>query len=133
MAKHKCWWHARPHASIKMRALLDLHDGRKKTLVRPDVHPLYAGFPADWRVGQIIVLLSRDLRWPFRIVNLRRYETLAKLIEQEELDNIAHGNKIQAIEYLATVLAAHAEQPMLAVDLELISKEEAAWPNEKRG
>lgn len=129
MARQPTWWQNRLYFHIKKKALLDLHDGRKKTLVRPDIDPIWQRIS----VGQIVVIGSGDLQWPFLVLALRRYLTLEELVAAEDLRAVNHGNLIQATDYLATVLERHLDQPMLALDLQLISKEEAAWPKTKRG
>lgn len=129
MARHRTWWQGRPCFLIKKRPLLDLHAGEKKTLVRPDIDPIWQGIS----VGQIIVIGSCDLRWPFLVLAIRRYATLNNLTTSEDLQAIRHGTLIQATDYLATMLEKHLDKPMLALDLQLITKEEAAWPKTKRG
>lgn len=129
MPRQRLWWHGRTTYHINRQPLYDLHSGVKKTLVRPEIDRVFQGVG----VGQIIVLSSGDFRWPFRITAIRRYQNLEALIAAEDLRSISHGNRFQATDYLATVHEAHLNMPMLAIDLQLISKEAAAWPKTKRG
>lgn len=84
--------------SVSKGTLQSIIEGQKTTLIRTDDRVF-----ACFRVGNSLKIVSGDRGCTCEIVAIRRYESLEDILASEDLSQIAHGNREEALYYLLNI------------------------------
>lgn len=109
---------------VKKGTFLLIQQGRKDLLVRSE-----NWFYASAGVGQIVEIRAqidgREAVCRRRVVARRDYATMLEIVDHEDLERLAHGNKVQTLSYLARIYRPDQEEaPAVVFELAPIDKEE---------
>ena len=93
--------------------------------------------PNDWlsrtfRAGDLLVFVNNDLYSVCRVVRVTLYQAepdgdhLWTIVRSEPLDEIGHGDALQAVNYLAEALEEHLHEDLAALEVETLDAEAIA-------